>query len=65
MGAPCDGGVVGSGSGVGCTGAGAGTFPSSTERGAPLFDDITASTSETNKKSPAHHQVAFVSSVVA
>src|SRR5207237_8798381 len=63
-GAPC-GGVVGSGSGVGCTGAGAGTFPSSTERGAALFDDITARISETERKLPAHHHVILVSSVVA
>src|SRR5207244_7464998 len=64
-GALCCGGVVGSGSGAGWTGAGAGTFPSSTERGAALFDDMTASTSETTKKIPAHHHVIFVSSVVA
>src|SRR6266576_1649107 len=64
-GALCDGCVVGSGSGVGCIGAGAGTLPSSTERGAALFDDMNASTSETDKKIPAHHQVILVSSVVA
>ena len=50
---------------MGWTGAGAGTFPSSTERGAALFDDRTASTSEMNRKIPAHHHVIFVSSVVA
>src|SRR2546423_4211705 len=65
VGALCDGGVVGSGSGVGCTGAGAGTFPSSTERGALLFDDITASTSQKNKKIVAYHQKGLVSRVVS
>src|SRR2546430_16510043 len=59
-GALCDGCVVGSGSGVGWIGARAGTLPSSTERGAALFDDIKASSSETNKKIAAHHQGSLV-----
>src|SRR5581483_5041200 len=58
-------GVGCKGSGAGCTGAGAGMLSWSTERGAALCDDITASTSETKRKMPAHHHVILVSSVVA
>ena len=58
-------GCVSIGSGVGATGVGDCPWPSRTERTCEADCDMNVSTNARNKKIPAVHHVAFVSSVVA
>src|SRR5512134_955672 len=59
------GGALWSGSGVVCTGCGAGMLPSSTDVGRPPRADRMASTNASNRKIPADQRVTWVRMVTA